>query len=634
MGIRIYRGLLVTFFLMLLLGFLSTSGYSRNAPFAKVSHLGMQAKQAMLLLAQNNPINHNIAAVSANAPPKIGVRHITFSNQCPYPVHFAFVGGTAKYADNYRGGSVIPCNHDADCPVQTRCNTDVNMCFWVMPKPADGNYKLAPGTENKIEFDVYDFGPTMATNVVWSGLFTGRKDCDGKTCAVADCLPFGGSTDCSPGNGAKPPATKAEFTFLNTVDYYDVGVINGIGIPTEMGPSSDQQRPLIPGPSGDEYWCGNPGAVNPNKPSLGRCNWNQFMPPSDDYIWVTAGGAACSSSLQCKQHNQMCGLSFNPGNPPDRLIQKTCGEMLGLWTLNEVCGESNETFGIPFNCSTVIQNGLNMTALHKCNRGSFSDSCYTKNAKDNCCGCVDWHSVGVKVPESTVRCEAINPNWTAHVLPKIKWIKQSCPTVYTYPFDDASSTFVCSNAASKEQINDVNYTVTFCPGGQITSLPHCNSNEDCQTYPDTQCQNNMCIPGKGTGCNAPGAPACPPGEICHEDGKCGPATPPTPPNECEGVKCKPDEYCDKGKCKPKEVPPSPPHKSCADDSQCNATVKAGELSQSCHNGACVTTGRFCAPGQACPGKKDREPGQPCPKLDDPIFGDPVNNRVFCPAPLD
>jgi len=41
-------------------------------------------------------------------------------------------------------------------------------------------------------------------------------------------------------------------------------------------------------------------------------------------------------------------------------------------------------------------------------------------------------------------------------------LKDACPTAYTYPYDDMSSTFTCSNANEKGT-NLVNYVITFCP---------------------------------------------------------------------------------------------------------------------------------------------------------------------------
>ena len=44
-------------------------------------------------------------------------------------------------------------------------------------------------------------------------------------------------------------------------------------------------------------------------------------------------------------------------------------------------------------------------------------------------------------------------------------MKEASPAVYTFPYDDMSSTFVCNNN-SGGAYNTVNYDITFCPGGK------------------------------------------------------------------------------------------------------------------------------------------------------------------------
>lgn len=53
----------------------------------------------------------------------------------------------------------------------------------------------------------------------------------------------------------------------------------------------------------------------------------------------------------------------------------------------------------------------------------------------------------------------------------IQWLKDACPTAYSYPFDDHSSTFNCntSDAAQQNQVN-MDFEIVFCPGGVIGAL--------------------------------------------------------------------------------------------------------------------------------------------------------------------
>lgn len=102
------------------------------------------------------------------------------------------------------------------------------------------------------------------------------------------------------------PATQAEFTLLkNDIDFYDVEVINGFNMGLSMGPTNAQA-----GGSSEPYTCGVPGAKHP-KTNVGGCTWD-LNPPSNDYVWVTAGGNGCSSDSQCS--GSQCGISFNPGH--------------------------------------------------------------------------------------------------------------------------------------------------------------------------------------------------------------------------------------------------------------------------------------------------------------------------------
>lgn len=44
-------------------------------------------------------------------------------------------------------------------------------------------------------------------------------------------------------------------------------------------------------------------------------------------------------------------------------------------------------------------------------------------------------------------------------------MKKACPTAYTYPYDDMSSTFTCKNVI--DGVNSVNYEITFCPQNEV-----------------------------------------------------------------------------------------------------------------------------------------------------------------------
>lgn len=399
-----------------------------------------------------------------------GERTITFINQCNFKVWFSMNGGAMANSPN--------CTSDTDCPTGTACdpaaNAGLGLCFWINPTP--------PSHTGGIPANPYELLPGVGTNLVtvplvpdvsggdftqWSGNISASALCDGSTkCDIADCGNKGGSASCTVGQGFGQPATQFEITMIkNDRDYYDVEVINGFHIPIQVTPTNNPYS--IPA---DEYNCslnlGNPTAGG----GFGSCNWNNASPPSPTYAyyWVTNNGS-CLSDNSCTVLGEICGLDSN--------VDKVCGNFLGYWTADNACGV-NATKAQPyFGCNNYLgspytANTYKMTSLYGCNTPSATqstlNSCYTFNNSD-CCGCANWNDFGITIPANTDQClNTSNLYWTGQVQPTIQWMKQACPSYYTYPYDDKSSSFRCSNVASGS--NTVGYTVTFCPGGN-TGLP-------------------------------------------------------------------------------------------------------------------------------------------------------------------
>ncbi|KAJ3128295.1 hypothetical protein HK100_009247 [Physocladia obscura] len=239
----------------------------------------------------------------------------------------------------------------------------------------------------------------------------------------------GTSTSCG-------PVTLAEFTLNGgTIDTYDVSLINGFNFPLEMRPINPPLNAANP------YSCGTPGAVTPNT-ATGPCSWAPKVPAAY-FKSVTNVGASCTADSDCTG-SQVCGLNINT------------------------------PLGTSLNCGTFLgYNGpaTTCTFVDKCNLGSNTDanfelfgcvggniqSCYSAGAGTSCCGCENWASLGLDVPSETANCVSSNPNWTSKVLPSVQWVKEMCPTGYSYPYDDMSSTFTCTST--------VEYALTWCPNG-------------------------------------------------------------------------------------------------------------------------------------------------------------------------
>ena len=98
---------------------------------------------------------------------------------------------------------------------------------------------------------------------------------------------------------------------------------------------------------------------------------------------------------------------------------------------------------------------------------------YTASATNNpqqCCGCIDWWTIGIAANNTSNTCIQTDPIWNSQVQNTIAWMKTVCPTAYVYPFDDKTSTYTCTNTINNgTTANSVSYQITFCPGN--TGLP-------------------------------------------------------------------------------------------------------------------------------------------------------------------
>ena len=240
------------------------------------------------------------------------------------------------------------------------------------------------------------------------------------------------------------PGNSVEFTWSKTgTDYYDVSNIAGVNVPLSFGPLA----PVTPPSPAHPYTCGTPGATDGSYPS----SW-AFTAPSVFHQWVPGGGWACEADGECGE-GEVCGLSHIVDREPRWQLQ--CGSLIGYWTQNSACAMGVDAPNSPFDCSAAVD------VLTRCNGGI--GSCYQPGAGPDCCGCVEWQEVlGVgMVPVETASCVSRNEQWRERVLPELKWLKAGAPSAYVYPYDDMSSTFICSQ--KEGHLNHVDYQVTLCP---------------------------------------------------------------------------------------------------------------------------------------------------------------------------
>ncbi|MEM7156478.1 MAG: thaumatin family protein [Myxococcota bacterium] len=405
--------------------------------------------------------------------PANGDRVVTVTSEC--------AGQTVVVGIN--GGYVEDCGAGDSCPDGTSCLTtrDPPGCFWDFPAPSSGSPVLAAGDSVTYELTAPPIMQAITSgaasgqtiNVKWSGNLYASTQCesDGSGCQTAMCgVSEAGMTvvqPCANGVGPQGPASLAEFTFsFDGSDFYDISIINGANIPISMGPDGGTQG------GDDPYTCETAGSATGSASGLLGCSWN-FDPQieldgmSTDQSTllqaVAPGGTACTSDDECGA-GLVCGTAITFGGST---IETVCGAPLGWWTADELCIYTANTAGAPVNCSGAVPGQGMVTDLYGCN-GFNPNSCYNMGAANpTCCGCPEWMIDGSTLPVPPgFTCYDTNPEWTALAEPWARFVKEACPTAYSFPFDDATSTFTCATPdPSTENPNTMNYTVTLCPGG-------------------------------------------------------------------------------------------------------------------------------------------------------------------------
>ena len=426
-----------------------------------------------------------------------GNRTITFENMCPMTVRIG-VNGAALMNSS---GDRTSCSATNACAVGSTClipdGQSTGTCYFDFPASSTGSDVLAAGTATSptsasylLSNPVWNNGVNTSGGVVnvpvkWSGNVYAATHCDadGQNCQTGSCPKsvngVASITACQSGVGPQGPATLAEFTLASTgVDYYDISMVNGANIPVSMAPTDTTGYPTEPK---DAYWCGAPGNTADAGGLLG-CSWNfptTITPPGKSgkpvdhgvtLRQVAAGGVACTSDNDCTAAGEVCGTSYTIGTLD---TAQTCGVQIGWWNANELCTVTNGGFGAPLNCSDAVTGQGTVTDLFQC-VGANAASCYGAGGAA-CCGCPDWTFTGTGSGDTPAKlplgpgfsCNGTNAEWTKTAEPWVALTKSACPTAYSFPYDDGTSTFTCASLATPTTSapNAVDYTVTFCPGG-------------------------------------------------------------------------------------------------------------------------------------------------------------------------
>ena len=197
----------------------------------------------------------------------------------------------------------------------------------------------------------------------------------------------------------------------------------------------------------------------------------------------------CTGSSSCTNSN--VGTFCGSGEFNANVIQ-TCGVPTGsVWSMDDFCGISGTgTFG-GVNCGASAQAGDTFANMFGCNGSATGSavSCYNNpNQYTTCCGCPTFPNSNTGTSPSwpvpwnttvaTLACTNNTTNndvWTGQIMPWLQYLKAGCATAYSFPFDDATSTFQCQSLGTKPPPsptagatptgvpNTMNYAISFGP---------------------------------------------------------------------------------------------------------------------------------------------------------------------------
>lgn len=188
----------------------------------------------------------------------------------------------------------------------------------------------------------------------------------------------------------------------------------------------------------------------------------------------------CTSQSDCAGSRQgnYCGTQFFPGVATQYI--QVCGpQFRAWWSAADFCSNPATDYG-PLDCDASI-GASSLAFLFGCT-GPNAQSCYaTSGVTSNCCGCGTEGALSGDWPTAaSLSCNGNNTHWNDNAQPWLVFLKQGCPTAYSYPYDDATSTFNCQGPGS---VNQLGYEVTF---GTVLPPSLCSGEggASCATFPD------------------------------------------------------------------------------------------------------------------------------------------------------
>ena len=192
------------------------------------------------------------------------------------------------------------------------------------------------------------------------------------------------------------------------------------------------------------------------------------------------GGTTCN----CPDGTACDEIGTDTGGNPILGCRETCGTngmcMGASCTSNSDCLTLNNTpTGTFLLCDTSSENSPTYQTCVSTNASLYAaagvngQSCYSTDADVSslCAGCptdVMNQPFTSAWPPSPTACNGNNADWAQAIQPELSSLKTACPTAYSFPFDDPTSTFQCQSTSAP---NNVGYTITFCPAAPLSGGP-------------------------------------------------------------------------------------------------------------------------------------------------------------------
>ncbi|CAM9882545.1 unnamed protein product [Pylaiella littoralis] len=326
-------------------------------------------------------------------------RDIVIKNSCSFELGLGFTGGFA--------GSAL----DGECN-ENQVDGGNDRCFW--------NLDLTDSLESGDRFATTvdhggNDGAVLFSGNIWASRF------------LEDVCP---DTGCKPWAGPSGSVTKVEFTFLTgleSVDFIDVSLVDGgASLPVSMKPEGFEPPESIP-------------FAYP-----GHCSWD--FNPGEEFMYlveVRDAHGECSSREECPGSG-VRGVSFAALEP----AYGTCGQHVG-WT-NALANCLHGSTSPKFQRDDYFD-------VYAC-RGAWGESGYTPGLLESeqmrVCGCTTFSDIaGLSL---AFPCENSDDIWTEVALPWITFLKNGCPSTFTWPYDDSVSSLFTLNSGS--------YELELCPG--------------------------------------------------------------------------------------------------------------------------------------------------------------------------